>query len=110
MLYMHNNDPVDWEENRKLGVVRLFNFSLREIPGPKKRELVGSTVFFMSINFRENLNSIDTNIYFAGVHTFCFIFMATRSAAPTTTAWGFLDLIKCFSNFKSFVTSSTSFG
>ena len=53
MLYMHNNDPVDWEENRKLGVVRLLNFSLREIPGPKNRELGGSAVFFMSLNFRE---------------------------------------------------------
>ena len=50
---MYNNDPVNWEENSELGVVRLLNFSSREIPVPKKRELGGSTVFFMSINFRE---------------------------------------------------------
>ena len=57
---MHHNYPVNWEENSELGVVRLetsyFQFKISnslEIPGPKKRELGGSTVFFMSINFRE---------------------------------------------------------
>jgi len=38
---MHNKDPVNWEENSELGVVRLHNFN----PGPKKRELGGSISF-----------------------------------------------------------------
>ena len=41
---------VNWEENRELGVVRLHIFNSRisnsrKIPGPKKRELGGHTVF-----------------------------------------------------------------
>ena len=41
--------PVNWEENRELGVVRLHIFNSRisnsrKIPGPKKRELGGHTV------------------------------------------------------------------
>ena len=46
---MHHNHPEDLEENSELRAVRLHNFqftisSSREIPGPKKRELGGSTV------------------------------------------------------------------
>ena len=44
---MHNKGPVNWEENSELGVVRLHNFNSREIPGPKKRELGGSTVGYL---------------------------------------------------------------
>ena len=44
--YMHNKDPVNWEENSELEVVKLHNFNSRfpihGKPGPKKRELGGS--------------------------------------------------------------------
>ena len=48
---MHNNDPVNMEKNSELGGVRLqFKISnSREIPGPKKRELGGSTIYLFSI-------------------------------------------------------------
>ena len=41
---------MNWEENRELGVVRLHIFNSRisnsrKIPGPKKRELGGHTVY-----------------------------------------------------------------
>ena len=49
---------VNWEENRELGVVRLHIFNSRisnsrKIPGPKKRELGGYTVFrtFLRLTF-----------------------------------------------------------
>ena len=51
LYIMHNNDPVNMEKNSELGGVRLqFKISnSREIPGPKKRELGGSTIYLFSI-------------------------------------------------------------
>ena len=52
---------MNWEDfafkNRELGVVRLHIFNSRKIPGPKKRELGGHTVYRTS-NFKHECKYI----------------------------------------------------
>ena len=52
---------VNWEENRELGFVRLHIFNSRisnsrKIPGPKKRELGGHTVYLNNLCNRNSYN------------------------------------------------------
>ena len=71
---------VNWEENRELGVVRLHIFNSRisnsrKIPGPKKRELGGHTVFSFSFFLFPHKISLGVTLYSFSVccvHIFIF--------------------------------------